>query len=56
MMDQSLRFRAPLISPPWIFFFWLFVKARVYEIPVPDLVTLRGRIVAVVQTVDVAML
>jgi hypothetical protein len=36
--------RAPLISRPWIFFLWRYVKDRVYATPVPDVATLRTRL------------
>ena len=45
-----------MILPAWILFFSGYVNDRLYEIPVPDLATLRRRIVAVVRTVDVAKL
>ena len=38
------------------FFFWGYVKDRVYETPVPDLATVHRRIVAFVHIVDVAMM
>ena len=54
--DQSLGHLALLTLHPWIFFLWGYVKDRVYQTPVQDLVTLRERIVEAIQAVDVDML
>lgn len=47
--------RSPDITP-LDFFLWGYVKDRVYQTPVQDLVTLRERIVEAIQAVDVDML
>ena len=41
---------------PLDFFLWGYVKDRVYQTPVQDLVTLRERIVQAIQAIDVDML
>ena len=41
---------------PLDFFLWGYVKDRVYQTPVQDLVTLRERIVEAIQAIDVDML
>ena len=55
MTNQLHCHRTSLISP-LNFLFWGYVKYRVYEIFVSDLAILHGWLVAVLQTVDVAML
>ena len=47
--------RSPDITP-LDFFLWGYVKDRVYQTPVQDLVTLRERIVEAIQAIDVDML